>query len=99
MIATVPLKVVAAISLALILSSSPISFVDTGLLDNDGITSNGVITINNLELNATWQYSISGDNGFVDGTNRLFCLIACNIGSNNGNCVVIMRCCLYCVVS
>jgi hypothetical protein len=23
------------------------SFVDTGLLDNDGITSNGVITINN----------------------------------------------------
>jgi hypothetical protein len=44
------------------------SFEDTGLLNNDGITNNGVITINNLEVNATWQYSISGDNGFVDGT-------------------------------
>jgi hypothetical protein len=43
------------------------SFEDTGLLNNDGITNNGVITINNLEVNATWQYSISGDNGFVNG--------------------------------
>ena len=49
-------------------------FVDTGSLNNDGITNNGVITINNLELNATWQYSISGDNGFVDGTGSSFTL-------------------------
>jgi hypothetical protein len=82
MIVTVPLKVVAAISLntntinlssnngsvtdsisittTLYISkpSQPVfSFVDTGLLNNDGITNNGVITINNLEVNATWQYS------------------------------------------
>ena len=50
------------------------SFEDTGLLNNDGITNNGVITINNLEVNATWQYSISGDNGFVDGTGSSFTL-------------------------
>ena len=42
-------------------------FVDTGSLNNDGITYNGVITVNNLEVGATWQYSISDDNGFVDG--------------------------------
>ena len=47
---------------------------DTGLADNDGITSNGVITISNLESNATWQYSISGDNGFIDGTGNSFTL-------------------------
>jgi hypothetical protein len=40
----------------------------TGLLDNDGVTSNGLITVNGLETGATWQYSISGDDGFVDGT-------------------------------
>ncbi|SHE22239.1 Flagellar hook-length control protein FliK [Bathymodiolus brooksi thiotrophic gill symbiont] len=50
------------------------SFEDTGLLNNDGISNNGVITINNLEVNATWQYSISGDNGFVDGTGSSFTL-------------------------
>jgi hypothetical protein len=32
--------------------------IDTGLLSNDGITNNGLITINNLEMGATWQYSI-----------------------------------------
>ena len=49
-------------------------FVDTGSLNNDGITNNGVITVNNLEVGATWQYSISGDNGFVDGTGNSFTL-------------------------
>ena len=48
--------------------------IDTGLLSNDGITNNGLITINNLEMGATWQYSISGDNGFVDGTGSNFML-------------------------
>jgi hypothetical protein len=48
-------------------------FVDTGL-DNDNITNNGVITVNGLEVGATWQYSISGDNGFVDGTGNNFTL-------------------------
>jgi hypothetical protein len=33
-----------------------------------------IITINNLEVNATWQYSISGDNDFVDGTGSSFTL-------------------------
>ncbi len=49
------------------------SFVDTGLLNNDGITNNGVITVNNLEVGATWQYSISSD-GFVNGTGSSFTL-------------------------
>jgi hypothetical protein len=49
-------------------------FVDTGLLDNDGVTSNGLITVNGLEAGATWQYSISGDDGFVDGTGSSFTL-------------------------
>jgi hypothetical protein len=39
------------------------TFEDTGLLDNDGITNNSVITVSGLEVGATWQYSISGDNG------------------------------------
>jgi hypothetical protein len=50
------------------------SLEDTGSLNNDGITSNGVITINNLEVGATWQYSISGDNGFTNGTGNSFTL-------------------------
>jgi hypothetical protein len=33
-----------------------------------------LITINNLEMSATWQYSISGDNGFVDDTGNNFTL-------------------------
>jgi hypothetical protein len=33
-----------------------------------------VTTVNNLEVGATWQYSISGDNGFVDGTGNNFTL-------------------------
>ncbi|CAC9608585.1 hypothetical protein [uncultured Gammaproteobacteria bacterium] len=50
------------------------SFVDdTGLFDNDGITNNGMITINNLEVNATWQYSING-NDFINGTGNNFTL-------------------------
>ena len=44
------------------------SFVDTGLLDNDGITNNGVIIVSGLKAGATWEYSISGDNGFTRGT-------------------------------
>jgi hypothetical protein len=34
----------------------------TGSLNNDGITNNGVITINNLEVGVTWQYSVNGGN-------------------------------------
>jgi hypothetical protein len=33
------------------------SFVDTGRLDNDGITRNGMITISNLEADVTWEYA------------------------------------------
>jgi hypothetical protein len=50
------------------------TFEDTGLLDNDGITNNSVITVSGLEVGATWQYSISDDNGFVDGTGSNFTL-------------------------
>jgi hypothetical protein len=35
-------------------------FVDTGLPDNDGITSNGVITVSNLEAGITWGFSTNG---------------------------------------
>jgi hypothetical protein len=57
------------------LTKSPtFDFVDTGLLDNDGVTSNGLITVNGLESGATWQYSSSGDDGFVDGTGSSFAL-------------------------
>ena len=50
------------------------TFEDTGLLDNDGITNNSVITVSGLEVGATWQYSISGDNGFTNGTGSSFTL-------------------------
>ena len=50
------------------------NFVDTGLSNNDGITSNGLITVNGLEVGATWQYSVSGDNGFVNGSGNSFTL-------------------------
>ncbi|CAB9544347.1 hypothetical protein BROOK1789C_1613, partial [Bathymodiolus brooksi thiotrophic gill symbiont] len=49
-------------------------FVDTGLLKNDGITNNDLITVIGLEVGATWQYSISGDNGFTNGTGNSFTL-------------------------
>jgi hypothetical protein len=48
-------------------------FVDTGLLNNDGITNNSLITAYDLEVGATWQYSISSD-GFVNGTGSSFTL-------------------------
>jgi hypothetical protein len=32
------------------------------------------IFVNGLEVGATWQYSISGDNGFIDGTGNSFTL-------------------------
>jgi hypothetical protein len=50
------------------------SFEDTGSLNNDGITNNGVITINNLEVGVTWQYSVNGGNDFIDGTGSSFTL-------------------------
>ncbi len=47
---------------------------DTGSLNNDGITNNGVITINNLEVGVTWQYSVNGGNDFINGTGSSFTL-------------------------
>jgi hypothetical protein len=47
-------------------------FVDTGLLKNDGITNNGLITVNGLEVGATWQYSISV---IYDNTQSIFTYI------------------------
>jgi hypothetical protein len=33
-----------------------------------------VITINNLEVGATWQYSVNGGNDFINGTGSSFTL-------------------------
>jgi hypothetical protein len=33
-------------------------FIDTGSSNSDGITNNNTITINDLEVGETWQYSI-----------------------------------------
>ncbi|CAB9543647.1 hypothetical protein formerly called flagellar hook-length control protein FliK, partial [Bathymodiolus brooksi thiotrophic gill symbiont] len=39
-----------------------------------GITNNGLITVNGLEVNATWQYSVNNGNDFVNGTGSSFTL-------------------------
>jgi hypothetical protein len=66
------------ISCSVSLPAISVAIEDTGSLNNDGITSNGVISINNLEVGATWQYSISGDNGFTNGTGNSFTLLNLN---------------------
>jgi hypothetical protein len=63
-----------AIAVDIVKPSQPkFTLEDTGLLDDDGITKNGMITVSDLEVGATWQYSIS-DNGFVDGIGNSFTL-------------------------
>jgi hypothetical protein len=48
-------------------------FEDTGLLNNDGVTSNGVITVSDLEVGSTWKYTTNGSD-FQDGSNNSFTL-------------------------
>ena len=44
-----------------------IDFNDTGLFDDDGITSDGVIKLSNFEANSTWFYSLNGGNTWIKG--------------------------------
>src|SRR5699024_9030392 len=45
---------------------------DTGSDDSDGITSNGTVTVDNLEDGATWEYSTDGGTTWDDGTGTSF---------------------------
>jgi hypothetical protein len=58
------------------------SFVDTGRLDNDGITRNGMITISNLEADVTWEYSTDSGTSFTNGINSSFMLNEGTYGTN-----------------
>ncbi|WP_324692407.1 Ig-like domain-containing protein [Cobetia sp. D5] len=46
---------------------------DTGM-DDDGITSNGEVTVSGLEADATWEYSLDGGSNWIDGTGTTFTL-------------------------
>ncbi|QQK64147.1 hypothetical protein F8A90_08445 [Cobetia sp. cqz5-12] len=46
---------------------------DTNVAD-DGITSNGEVTISGLEANATWEYTTNGGTTWIDGTGTTFTL-------------------------
>ena len=63
-------------------------FVDTGLSNNDGITSNGVITVGNLEAGITWGYSTNGGTSFTNGINSSFTL---NEGTYEANAIQIRQ--------
>ncbi|MFE8897635.1 Ig-like domain-containing protein, partial [Cobetia marina] len=46
---------------------------DTNVAD-DGITSNGEVTVSDLEADATWEYTTNGGTTWVDGTGATFTL-------------------------
>ncbi|MDO6673925.1 hypothetical protein, partial [Cobetia amphilecti] len=46
---------------------------DTNVTD-DGITSNGEVTVSGLEADATWEYSLDGGSNWIDGTGTTFTL-------------------------
>ncbi|MCO7233018.1 Ig-like domain-containing protein, partial [Cobetia sp. Dlab-2-AX] len=46
---------------------------DTNITD-DGITSNGEVTVSGLETDATWEYSLDGGSTWIDGTGTTFTL-------------------------
>ncbi|ADG93165.1 type 1 secretion target domain protein [Arcobacter nitrofigilis DSM 7299] len=50
-----------------------VSYVNTGI-DTDNITNNGVISISNLEVGASWEYSIDGGVTWVQGIGKSFTL-------------------------
>jgi len=47
---------------------------DTGLLNSDGVSSDGLVTVSNLEAGATWQYSTNGGVDWTNGTGTSFTL-------------------------
>ncbi|AOM01484.1 hypothetical protein BFX80_09485 [Cobetia marina] len=48
---------------------------DTNVAD-DGITSNGEVTVSDLEADASWEYTTDGGTTWVDGTGATFTLAA-----------------------
>ncbi|MBR9753651.1 MAG: type I secretion C-terminal target domain-containing protein, partial [Gammaproteobacteria bacterium] len=46
---------------------------DTNVTD-DGITSNGDVTVSGLEADASWEYSLDGGSNWIDGTGTTFTL-------------------------
>ncbi|MDH2448972.1 hypothetical protein, partial [Cobetia sp. 2AS] len=46
---------------------------DTNITD-DGITSNGEVTVSGLEADATWEYTTDGGSNWIDGTGTTFTL-------------------------
>ncbi|WP_318833282.1 hypothetical protein [Cobetia sp. 2AS1] len=46
---------------------------DTNVTD-DGITSNGEVTVSGLEADASWEYSLDGGSNWIDGTGTTFTL-------------------------
>ncbi|MDO6671533.1 beta strand repeat-containing protein [Cobetia amphilecti] len=46
---------------------------DTNITD-DGITSNGEVTVSGLEADASWEYSLDGGSNWIDGTGTTFTL-------------------------
>ncbi|MFC4255588.1 Ig-like domain-containing protein, partial [Croceibacterium xixiisoli] len=47
---------------------------DTGILDDDGITSNGQIDVTGLEDGATWEFTTDGGQNWQTGTGGSFTL-------------------------
>ncbi|CAB5499863.1 hypothetical protein formerly called flagellar hook-length control protein FliK, partial [Bathymodiolus thermophilus thioautotrophic gill symbiont] len=47
---------------------------DTGVLNSDGVTNNGMMTVAGLESDATWQYSTNGGTNWTNGTGTSFTL-------------------------
>ncbi|MDH2448979.1 hypothetical protein, partial [Cobetia sp. 2AS] len=46
---------------------------DTNITD-DGITSNGEVTVSDLEADASWEYSLDGGSNWIAGTGTTFTL-------------------------
>lgn len=49
---------------------------DTGVLNSDGISSDGRVTVSNLEAGATWQYSTDAGGTWTNGSGSSFTLSA-----------------------
>jgi hypothetical protein len=61
-------------------TTGSLSFVDTGASTggnaSDGITNNGIVTVNGLESNATWEYTTNSGASWTTGTGNTFTLTA-----------------------
>ena len=50
------------------------TFADTGVLNNDAKTNNGIVTLGDLETNASWQYTTDNGAHWTTGTGSSFTL-------------------------